>query len=201
LALPPVVPTARAVSAGPQDPARMPGVISYLRFPDGTDALVRVNAQGELVSQSLSVLFRAAACLAGTPAAPRADDHHELVAQCVRWATQEQLALGGQLGSLRSTRRKVWERLKRYREQLQQQPTLFSADLLQRLAPAFDTLFRFPLKEGARDALGRQMRLGIGDDALAELVIQLYLEQRLCAIEEQTGPTPEPQILCSMGLR
>jgi superfamily II DNA or RNA helicase len=196
-ALPAVIPSARAHQAAPNDPT---GAIAYLRFPDGTDALVRVDEQGNLVSQSLTTVFRAAACGPETPAIPLADNHHELIARSVQLAIQEQVSPGGQLGSLRSTRRKVYERLKRYRELLQHNPTLFSDDILKRLEPAFSALFRFPLTESTKESLGRQMRLGITDEGLADLVIRLHEESRLSVITETTEE-PEPQIVCSLGLR
>ena len=202
LSLPPIVSATRPLpkKEGEAPLSDPPGVIAYLRFPDGTDALVRVDEKGNLISQSLVTVFRAAACSPDTPALPRAENHHELVARAVQLAVQEQIQLGGQLGSLRSIRRKVYERLKRYRDHLRQNPTLFSNDLLQRLETVIDAIFRFPLKESARDALGRQLRLGITDANLAELVIRLYQEDRLCQPTEETEPS-EPQIICSLGLR
>jgi len=47
--LPAIIPSARAHRPVPDDPT---GAIAYLRFPEGTDALVRVDEQGNLVSQS-----------------------------------------------------------------------------------------------------------------------------------------------------
>ena len=201
--LPPIVAATRPVPSSVEEPKRTaepPGVITYLRFPDGTDALVRVDKQGRLVSQSLTAIFRTAACAPDTPALPHLDTHHELVGKAVELAVQEQVTLGGQLGSLRSTRRKVYERLKRYREVHRDNPTLFSDQSLKRLAPAFNALYRFPLKEAARDALGRQIRLRITDEELAEMVVRLYEDERLCNVTEEIEQ-PEPQILCSLGLK
>lgn len=201
--LPPIIAATRSLTGEPEREGEPAGVITYLRFKEGesySDALVRVDAQGNLVSQSLTATFRAAACAPDTPALPRADNHHELVAKSVQLAVQEQVTPGGQLGSLRSTRRKVYERLKRYRESLQQNPTLFSGELLNRLETAFDALYRYPLRGSARDSLGRQMRLGITDEGLAEMVIRLHEEERLCNMTEEVEQ-PEPQIVCSLGLR
>jgi superfamily II DNA or RNA helicase len=197
LQLPPVIPAARIHQPLPDSPS---GAIVYLRFPDRTDALVRVDDQGNLVSQSLTATFRAAECAPETVAFPRAANHHELVAKAVSFAAQEQVTLGGQLGSMRSTRRKVYEHLKRFRELHQAHPNLFTADLLQRLDPAYNAIYRSPLKEYARDSLGRQIKLGITDEELAEMVIRMHEEDRLCTVTEEAA-LPEPQIVCSMGLR
>jgi len=197
-ALPPIISATRALADTADS---TPGVITYLRYPDGTDALVRVDAHGNLVSQSLSAIFRAAACAPDTPPLPRAENHHELVARCVEIATAEQEALGGQLGSLRSVRRKLYERLKQYRDKLQQQPTLFTKETTEQLDRVLDLIWQYPLKESARDAISRQMRLGITDEALLELVVHRAMNDNLCEITEETTPDhAEPQIVCSMGL-
>lgn len=176
-----------------------PGAITYLRFPDGTDALVQVDASGELVSQSLVAAFRNAACAPDTPALPRAVNHHDLVACATKLVMREQATLGGQLGSLRSTRRKLYERLQGYRQRLRDRPTLFSADALGQLDTVLQALFRFPMTEQARDSIGRQIRLGAQDDALLETAFTLYEEGRLCVVGEETEQ-PEPKVICSLGL-
>ncbi len=197
-ALPPIVAAARALSAPGTEPA---GAITYLRFPDGTDALVRVAADGTLVSQSITSVFRAAACAADTPAVPRAANHYELVTHAVELAANEQGTFGGQLGTLRSVRRQVYETLKRYREQHLQHPTLFSGPILEQLPPIMDLLLKYPLKDAARTSLRRQMQLRILDEQLIEMVLTMHAEDRLCVITEDAEQTTlEPQIVCSLGL-
>jgi hypothetical protein len=61
-------------------------------------------------------------------------------------------------------------------------------------------LRQYPLKEAARGSLRRQMRLGMPDEKLVEMVITMYDEERLCTITEETTEAPEPQIVCSLGL-
>jgi len=190
--LPPVVYATRPHTPAPDDPA---GVLAYLRFPDGVDALVRVDEEGEVVSQSMTAILRTAACEPDTPALPRRPDHHDLTAQAVERAVTEVAHLGGQLGSLRSTRRKVYERLKSYRDALKQ-----AGQDTSELDRPFDALYRFPLTRPARDALTRQLRLGITDPSLAQMVIELYNDERLVRIAEEVE-APEPVIVCSMGLR
>jgi len=211
-ALPPVISATRALHSlaptggegrgeGASAATNPPGVIAYLRFPDRTDALVRVDARGNLVSQSLSTIFRDAACAPDTPALPRAENHHDLVARCVQIVSEEQTAFGGQLGSLRSVRRKLWERLDRYRTVQKANPTLFSPQVLAQLEPVLDLIWRFPLKRAAQDAISRQIRLGITDDALVDLVIRRAADENLCDVSDADQSEPaEPKVICSMGL-
>ncbi len=196
LALPAIAYATRAVPDGER-----PGVITYLRYPDGTDALVRVDDKGQLVSQSLSAIFRAAACGPDEPPLARAENHHDLVARCVELATEAEAALGGQLGSLRSVRRKLYERLKRYRQQLQAKPTPSSSAILPKLDSVLDRIWRYPLKQAAKEALSRQMHLGIPDEALLDLVLGWDRDERLCEVTDEDKPGQVgPRILCSMGL-
>jgi len=55
------------------------------------------------------------------------------------------------------------------------------------------------LRQSATDTLNRQLRSGISDDKLAELVIALRDDDRLCIVHEEEQ-THEPQIICSLGL-
>lgn len=200
IALPPLIGATRALPDTADPVANPPGVIAYLKFPDGADALVRVDEHGTLVSQSLSSIFRAAACAPNTPPLPRAENHHDLVARCVEIATEEKTAIGGQLGSLRSVRRKLWERLNRYRQQ-QVPPTPFTPGVLEKLDLVLDLIWNYPLKSSAKEAIGRQMRLGITDEYLVELVLRRAEEHNLCEIADTELVEPaEPRIICSLGL-
>ena len=199
--LAPVVAAARALDTGTAVDPGTSGAITYLRFPDGTDAMVRVNDQGGLVSQSLAGTFRAVACGPDTPALEKAANHHELVAAGLQAALEEQTTFSGQLGSLRSVRRQVYERLKRCREDHQRRPSLFSQPFINGVPPVLDALIRYPLKDAARTSLKRQMDLRIADDGLAEMAMRLYEEDRLVTVTLTDDPAqPEPQIVCSMGL-
>lgn len=196
--LPPVISATRPAPVESEGLPHPGGAITYLRFPDGSDALIHVDARGNFVSQSLCALFNAVACGPDTPALPRAENHHDLVGKAVEWATEEQNTMGGQLGTARNIRRKVYDRLKNYRQILKEQPTLFSKGILQRFEPAFNHIFRFHLREGARDSLSRQMKLGITDEGLADMVIKLHEEEKLCIVTDEIKEQ-EPRIVCSMG--
>ena len=52
---------------------------------------------------------------------------------------------------------------------------------------------------GARDTLNRQLRSAVTNQALADLVMALYEEDRLCIVHEEPE-SHEPRIICSMGL-
>lgn len=200
-ALPPIISATRALPETVDPGQQPPGVIAYLRYPDGADALVRVDEQGRLVSQSIGSIFRAAACPPDTPALQRAENHHDLVARCVEIATEVQKSTSGHLGSLRSVRRKIYDRLDRYRKLHQQNPTPSSAEILDKLNKVLNLIWHYPLKRTAQDAISRQMRLGITDEGLLELVLRYASDDNLCEVlDEDQFSRSEPQIICSMGL-
>ncbi len=198
-ALPPITAAARALSNadGRNNP---PGVIAYLRYPDGTDALVRVDENGMLVSQSLSGIFRAAACSPDEPPLPRNENHHALVARCIEIAAEEQSTLGGRLGTMRSVRRKLYERLDLMRRQMPKKPTAGNDPSLPSLEELLDLIWRYPLKRAAQEAVSRQMRLGITDGALLELLQRRAADGNLCEMTQEPPEVEEPQLICSMGL-
>ncbi len=201
LDLPPIVSATRALSETEMGAHHPPGAVAYLRYPNGDDTLIRVDEQGNLVSQSLSAIFRDIACSPDMPALERTENHHELVTRCVQIAAEEQTTPGGQLGSLRSVRRKLWECLNEYRRRLQTHPDASSSEQQQRLDYVLDLLWRYPLKSAARETISRQMRLRISDSALLDLVFRRAQDDTLCEVgEEQPAEPPEPQIICSLGL-
>lgn len=51
----------------------------------------------------------------------------------------------------------------------------------------------------AKDILNPQLRSGISNEKLAELVIGLWDDGRLCIVEEEIQ-MQEPKIVCSLGL-
>ena len=197
--LPALVTAARALPDAAVRSGDPQGVITYLRYPDTTDAIVRVDDAGNVVSQSLTASFRAATCSPDTAALEPPKEGFDWIAKAAEHALREHTQLGGQLGDRRSTRRKVYERLKLYREHVKRNSPLLADAILDGLEPAFNALTLFPLKEGARDALSRQMNLGVKDDDLAKMLVELYEAERLAHITEETEQ-PEPQIVCSLAL-
>ena len=98
------------------------------------------------------------------------------------------------MGRPSGARFRTYERLKRYAEEVS--GTLFETP---QLHAAIEEIYRFPLRQAAIDTLNRQLRSGVADSALAELVIALREEGRLCVVDE-SEEAQEPRIICSMGL-
>jgi superfamily II DNA or RNA helicase len=172
------------------------GVLVYMRTAEGNDSLAWMNRKGESVTQSQLAILRAAACDALTKPIQRPDDQHELVKKGVEHIIAEEThGSGGQLGSPSGARLRTYMRLKHFIEVSQK--TLFPAP--PELHSAVNEIYNYPLQEAARDTLNRQIRSGVSDYELGQLVVRLRDDNLLCHIHEETEPD-EPQIICSLGL-
>jgi superfamily II DNA or RNA helicase len=198
--LPPVVYSAKAFEL---DSARFPllgvdaaqgGALVYVKSPEGNDHLAWVGANGKTVTESQFAVLRAAECEPATPAVPRLEHHHDLVANGLRLAVSQDKAVGGGLGRPSSPRRRAYERLKPYATE--QMKTLFRDEELER---ALDDIYQRPLLETAADVLNRLMRSGVNDEELTEAVKSLREEGRLTYAEDD-ATLREPRVVCSMGL-
>ena len=110
----------------------------------------------------------------------------------------ESKSVGGQLGRPSGARFKTYERLSHYAGQLRD--TLFETlPDSQVLFKAVEQIYRFPLRESAKEKLNRQLRSDARDEQLAELVVNLYEEDKLYLVQEEQE-TREPRIICSLGL-
>ena len=194
--MPPVVYSAKAHATLPDSP---PGVLVYTRTPEGTDALVWMGKNGKSVTESQFAILKAAACLPDTPAVPRAENHHALVQKAVEMVVEEDKKVGGQLGRPSGARFKVYDRLMDFVRRSKGTVMQMSVAGSDALKKAIDDIYRYPLRESARETLNRQLRSKIEDDALAALVITLREADRLCVVEEE-AQKQEAQIICSLGL-
>ncbi|HWP91519.1 MAG TPA: helicase-related protein [Thermodesulfobacteriota bacterium] len=193
--LPSVVYSTKAVvGAHHGTPAEPEGVLVYLRTAEGNDALAWIDKDGNSVTESQFLILKAAECRPETPGLQRHEKHHELVEKGVKLIVEEEKSIGGQLGRPSGARFRTYERLKRYAEEVK--GTLFES---QELLKAIDEIYRYPLRSTAVDTLNRQLRSGISDMALAQLVVTLREEDRLCLVHEEEQ-SQEPRIICSMGL-
>jgi hypothetical protein len=178
-------------SYNPQ-PMKPEGVLMYMRTSEGNDALAWVDRNGNSVTQSQLAILRMAACEPGTPATSRDSQHHEMVAMGTKIIADDETHTGGKLGRKSGAKYRAYERLKRY---VQDNPLLQTLDL----AKAIDDLYNYPLYQSAADTLNRQLKSGVDDVGLAELVVALRSDDRLCIVQEE-GALREPQIICSLGL-
>ena len=176
-------------------PGAPEGVLVYMRTAEGTDALAWIDRQCRSVTQSQLAILQAAQCHPDTPAQPRHEQHHDLVKCGIKHMIQEEHAIGGGLGRPSGARYRTYERLKAYAESIK--GTLFESQTLNR---AIDEIYRFPLRQTAIDTLNRQLKTGISDHQLADLVLALRDEDHLCITDENDGEQQEPQIICSLGL-
>jgi hypothetical protein len=176
-----------------------PGVLVYVRTAEGNSALAWVDQHGQSVTESQFAVLRAAACALDTPALPRQAQHHELVQAAVAHITTERRTVGGQLGRPSGARYRTYTRLEHYSQTLR--GTLLE-DLphTQMLFKAIEQLYHYPLREDAKLKLNRQIRSGVNNEQLAELVVTLYEENKLCFVQETQEEGGEAQIICSMGV-
>ena len=174
-------------------PDRPEGVLVYIRTTQGHDALAWMDRGGESVTESQFEILRAAQCQPTTPAVRRHENHHDLVRKAAEHVTSEETAVGGQLGRPSGARFRAYERLKNYADSIKD--TLFDTEPLRR---AINDIYRYPLRQTAVDTLNRQLS-SISEEALAELVIALRDEDRLCVIHDD-DKGQEPRIICSLGL-
>jgi len=200
--LPPVVYSAKSmitvraelVEASSNPAVNQGGALVYVKSPEGNDHLAWVGANGKTVTESQFAVLRAAECAPGTPAVPRLEQHHALVAHGLQLAVSQDKAVGGGLGRPSSPRRRAYERLKPYATE--QMKTLFRDAELER---ALDDLYQRPLLETAADLLNRLMRSGVNDEELAGAVKSLREESRLTYTEDD-ATLREPRVVCSLGL-
>ncbi len=170
------------------------GTLVYIRTGDDNDALAWINKSGESVTESQFTILQAAACEPEAEALQPLEEHHHLVEEAAKLVVSEGRSIGGQLGRSTGARFRTYERLKDYVSEVE--GTLFATPELKQV---IENIYRYPLRPVAKDILNRQLRSGISNEKLAELVIGLWDDGRLCIVEEEIQ-MQEPKIVCSLGL-
>lgn len=171
------------------------GVIVYTRTSEENDVLAWVDNKGKIITQSQHTILKAAQCTPDTKPKYKLENHHELVKSGINFIREEEKSTGGSLGKKTGVKYRVYMRLDRYCKEYE--GTLFVNEQLKK---AVDDIYKYPLKEFARETLNRQLKAGISDDQLASLVISLREEDKLAIVNEDEQPNKEPQIICSLGL-
>ena len=172
-----------------------PGVITYARTRSDSDVLVWLNADGGVASQSVGKIFAALACSAATPKLPPLENHHDLVTKAVASVKNVQSAAVGVLGSRSSTKYRIFTILQnRLKEDVL---PLFE----QNLKAAADQVYTCPMKETARNALGKMLQKRLPVDDIIQTVLEFHKDNELCIVPEDEDASPlAARIICSMGL-
>ncbi len=178
--------------------SRPDGVLVYARTSERTNALAWINQQGFAVSESQYAILKAAACKPDTPALPRQDKHHELVRSGIELIANEEIQAGGQLGRPSGARFRTYERMKRFVDDVGVDQPQFPIKDLER---AIGDIYSNPLRPLAVSILNRLLKTGITDADLANRVLELRAEGRLCILSGDDDDHHETQIICSMGLK
>lgn len=173
------------------------GVITYHKTEAGTDVLTWLDEFGSIRSRSQNRILKLLECTPETPALERLENHHKLVENAVDISVRTQKSTGGHLGKKTSVRYKSYMTLQRFYDE--NKDTLFENPELKK---AIDDIYKYPMQESAKSHLNRRLRLGITDEELADFVISLRAEGRLCLIDDKDESNHKaPQVICSMGLR
>ena len=171
------------------------GVIVYSRTSEDNDMLAWMDRNGNLITNSQLTILKASQCNSMVKPLLKISNHHDLVAKTIDHIREEEKNSGGTLGKRTGVKYRTYMRLDRYVKEYEN--TLFVSDALKK---SIDDIYKFSLKEFARETLNRQLKAGIADDQLASLVISLREEDKLCHVDNDDQLNKEPQIICSMGL-
>jgi len=198
LALPPQVYATRPHEPTPQDPE---GIISYVRLYRGEerhDMLVRLDRAGNLVSQSLSGLFSKIRCAPNTPNLPEDPEKLDilgLIAKAVDSARADAQSAQGALGTQRSVRRRLYERLRHALDN-----SLADTRLREQAQRLCELLHTYSLKRTAEDKLRQHLKMGINDAELIRALWQFQEDGQLLNLDDAL-PNAEVEVVCTIGLR
>ena len=169
-------------------------VVVHSRTVTGSDAFAIVSAtDGEARRITPQEALRLTECEPGEPAAPRLDDHHELVAAAIGGPLRHQP--GRVSDALQGVRGKLWRLIYDHRDTFDDNLLFTRNDLDE----AHDAINERPLLESATQRFANAIRERSPTD-VAALLAELWRDDRLCVPPEDAGPT-EPSIICSIGLR
>ena len=172
------------------------GVIVYTRTSEDNDVLAWLDSQEKIITLSQLTILKAAECKKDTKPLYKLPDHHKIVKSAVDFISKEEVKASSSLGKKTGVKYRVYMRLDRYFKE--NEGSLFVTEEMKK---AVDDIFKYPLKEFARDTLNRQLKAGISDDSLANLVVSLRDDDKLCITDNEERVSCLPQIICSMGIK
>jgi superfamily II DNA or RNA helicase len=170
------------------------GVIVYARTGNDNDALAWLDDNGKIVTQSQYKILKAAKCNINTPPLEKLPNHHDLVKKGIDVITKEDANTGGTLGRKDSVKYRTYKILERFVDDCS--GTIFVTTELKK---TMNDIFRYPLKEYAIDLISRRLKAGMSDMELADLVVALGNDDKLCIITDEKK-TKATQIICSLSL-
>ena len=175
---------------------KLNGSIVYAKTHNENDILAWVDEKKTIVTQSQFQILKAVKCGTAEEPLERFEKHHELVKFGLNHIKETEAKVGGQLGKKTGARYRAYNRLERYATQ--NEGTLWITEELKR---AIQDIYDFPLREFARETINRQLKTGITDEELANLVVSIREDGKLSLVSEDDSTQKEPQIICSMGLK
>ncbi|MCG2759765.1 MAG: DEAD/DEAH box helicase, partial [Candidatus Delongbacteria bacterium] len=178
------------------DPKHKKGVLIYTRTSHENDILAYMDTKGDILTKSQTEILKLARCDQDEPAIKRLKEHHEIVKSGVESIKKIESRIGGQLGQRNGSRYRTYERLKFY---IDDNPnSLFVTDSL---VKATEEIYKYPLRDRAKDILNREFKNHIRDEDFIDIVVNLREDGKLCNIPEDGEiKRKEPKIICSMGL-
>jgi hypothetical protein len=171
------------------------GAVVYAKTVEDNDCLTWIDKQGEIVTQSQFEILKAVKCDIGKPALARSEKHHELVTKAVQYIHDAQTKLGGQLGKTSGARYRAYMRIDAWLAR--NKDSLFDTDETKR---AHEDLYNYPLLDYANEVISRELKSGVNDGQLIELVAGLREQGTLSIKDDKERVAREPRIICSMGL-
>jgi len=172
------------------------GAIVYTKTSNENDVLAWVDEKETIVTQSQFEILKAVKCGLDEQALERFEKHHNLVKFGLEHIKETESKVGGQLGKKTGARYRAYMRLNTYVER--NAGTLW---ITEELKKAIQDIYDYPMREYARETINRQLKTGINDEDLANLIVSLREDGKLSLISDENSTNKEPQIICSMGLR
>lgn len=172
------------------------GVVTYAKTPEGNDILTWMDTKKNVVTQSQQTILKTLACSIDEPVLTALESHHDLVKQSLSLMQQQEVRTRGILGSRFSTKYRLYNLLDEYCKH--NSDSIFVTN---ELKMAVDNIYNFPLKENAKYIIGQQLKSGTHTADIADLVVELRKNDKLCIINDEESCNKALQIICSMGLK